>query len=965
MKKWIAFLLIIAMMNSLVCYAEEPEVEELEVIIEDEIQSPEAELDIIPQDDSILLDNAGTLDLLPETDIDLDELLSDAEYSSDGSTYDDEAVSNEVPKGPVTQAVGNGFYMPMISIMKSEKKAGFIPGKRWSTSQNSHLACDFISARGHIDEIIYPIFDGEIIEKGYNSASGNYIRIKHDGFGMTFYSQYQHLKEKPSVSGTVYAGTTPIGIEGNTGITKGDGGYHLHLIVWSLHPYPFTAPIEEYKEVDPDLGGKPIEFNASIIDNKYIGKWGEYIYHPYLYTKNSKGEYIKLYNPERILDGSYIPGAEKKKVESISLNKTSVKLNFNNGESAQLVATILPDDAANKDVIWSSINTSVAMVTEDGLVQPVAAGETVITCTAQDGSGVSATCKVKVTKLDLNADKLDMYIGQTYTLKGTIDGKSVSCSFKSSNSKVVSVDKKGRITAKNVKKATKVTITATAPKKQGTETCDVVVHPKPKKISIKQVNSKTLNIGDTLDLSVKFDAPDALAKIYWSSSNEKVATVNAKGHVVAVGAGSVTISAKTKKIGGLTAKRLTAKIELTVNGPKKPTGIRISAPGTEVKIGEKLQLTAELIPENAEGSIKWESMNKKVAKVTQKGVVKPVKVGKVKIKATATKNANAWVTIEITVKESDAPTSISIGASKKSLYVSEKWWLNYKLNPADARTTLTFTSSDETVATVDGNGLITAIGAGTSTITVKTHNNKKASCRITVLPLPTIQLDRNSVSLKVGETYSLTCFVTGKVKEPAQFSSSDETVATVDNSGVITAINQGEAVITASLYDGISASCQVTVESATSDTFSGDLSIFLGKNLGEIRSVLGDSFSKEVMDYSKYMAYEGNNGIRVCVRKDDLMIVSLKIVASTPAEYNFYGVNARNSFQEVREVLCNQKGWDIVMYPGDPYNPQEEAYNCETKTEAWRTIGIYSKYYEHSMYLEIGYMDVAMCADRY
>lgn len=965
MKKWIAFLLIVAMMNSLVCYAEEPEVEELEVIIGGDIQRPEAELDIIPQDDSLLLDNEETLDLLPETDIDLDELLSDAEYSSDGSTYDDEAVSNEVPKGPVTQAVGNGFYMPMISIMKSEKKAGFIPGKRWSTSQNSHLACDFISARGHIDEIIYPIFDGEIIEKGYNSASGNYIRIKHDGFGMTFYSQYQHLKEKPSVSGTVYAGTTPIGIEGNTGITKGDGGYHLHLIVWSLHPYPFTAPIEEYKEVDPDLGGKPIEFNASIIDNKYIGKWGEYIYHPYLYTKNSKGEYIKLYNPERILDGSYIPGAEKKRVESISLNKTSVKLNFNNGESAQLVATILPDDAANKDVIWSSINTSVAMVTEDGLVQPVAAGETVITCTAQDGSGISATCKVKVTKLDLNVNKLDMYIGQTYTLKGKMNGKSVSCSFKSSNSKVVSVDKKGKITAKNVKKATTVTITATAPKKQGTDTCNVIVHPKPKKISIKKVKSKTLNIGDTLDLSVQYDDPeDALAKITWSSSNKKVATVNTKGHVVAVGVGTTTIRAKTKKIIGLTAK-----ITLTVNSPQKPTGISISAPGTEVKLGEKLQLSAKLIPENADGSIKWESMNKKVAKVTQKGVVKPVKVGKAKIKAIATKNANAWVTIEITVKESDAPTSISVGTIKKSLYVGEQWWLNYKLNPADARTTLTFASSDEAVATVDGNGLITASGVGTSTITVKTHNNKKASCRITVLPLPTIQLDRDSVSLKVGETYSLTCFVTGKVKEPAQFSSSDETVATVDNNGVITAINQGEAVITASLYDGISASCQVTVESATSDTFSGDLSIFLGKNLGEIKSVLGDPFNKEVMDYSRFMAFEGNNGIRVCVRKNDLMIVSIKIVASTPEEYNFYGVNARNTFSEVRHLLCDQckeKVWTILSYPGDISNPSQEAYTAEPDAGyTWPFIDIFARYYEKSMYLEIGYVDIAECAKYY
>ena len=931
MKKWIAFLLIVAMMNSLVCYAEEPEVEELEVIIGGDIQRPEAELDIIPQDDSLLLDNEETLDLLPETDIDLDELLSDAEYSSDGSTYDDEAVSNEINVdntniGPYDQRIKDN-YKRCIKLLKENDGRDSFSG--WCGQYVRYqLQVNDIWYKTNPDnfngnQVYYSmVADAETqtgyIQKKYEGKNCLYDIIQERGnivenIVVSWYKESKGTPENPGVGHTNFI----------YGIIDG--------IVYFSESYTFDGwNVEE---------GEPLKLSID--------------------------DFMNRYNQTHVYAIGAVLFVPKVIIQKVILDYERVELNINDSIGCTLHPTIEPKEATVQKLSWASSDPSVANVDDNGHVQPVSAGEAIITCSTNDGSGVSATCKVKVTKLDLNADKLDMYIGQTYTLKGTIDGKSVSCSFKSSNSKVVSVDKKGRITAKNVKKATKVTITATAPKKQGTETCDVVVHPKPKKISIKQVNSKTLNIGDTLDLSVKFDAPDALAKIYWSSSNEKVATVNAKGHVVAVGAGSVTISAKTKKIGGLTAKRLTAKIELTVNGPKKPTGIRISAPGTEVKIGEKLQLTAELIPENAEGSIKWESMNKKVAKVTQKGVVNPVKVGKVKIKATATKNANAWVTIEITVKESDAPTSISIGASKKSLYVSEKWWLNYKLNPADARTTLTFTSSDETVATVDGNGLITAIGAGTSTITVKTHNNKKASCRITVLPLPTIQLDRNSVSLKVGETYSLTCFVTGKVKEPAQFSSSDETVATVDNSGVITAINQGEAVITASLYDGISASCQVTVESATSDTFSGDLSIFLGKNLGEIRSVLGDSFSKEVMDYSKYMAYEGNNGIRVCVRKDDLMIVSLKIVASTPAEYNFYGVNARNSFQEVREVLCNQKGWDIVMYPGDPYNPQEEAYNCETKTEAWRTIGIYSKYYEHSMYLEIGYMDVAMCADRY
>ena len=384
-------------------------------------------------------------------------------------------------------------------------------------------------------------------------------------------------------------------------------------------------------------------------------------------------------------------------------------------------------------------------------------------------------------------------------------------------------------------------------------------------------------------------------------------------------------------------------------------------------MGEKLQLTAKLIPENAEGSIKWESMNKKVAKVTQKGVVKPVKVGKAKIKATATKNANAWVTIEVTVKKSDAPTSISVGTSKKSLYVGEQWWINYKLSPADAKTTLTFSSSDEAVATVDGNGLITALSVGSSTITVKTHNNKKASCKITVLPIPTIQLDRTSVTLKVGETYSLTCLVTGEVKDSIQFSSSDETVAIVDSSGVITAVGPGSGIITAKISNASSASCEVTVESGDVAIFSGDLSIFLGKSISEIRAALNDPFDKVVM--SKYLygeseppftAYGGNNGVKVCVWEKDMNIDSVKLDANTRADYNIFGVNVNNTFEEVRQTLGCKGVSEVVTEWGSVYDPIIEDYYFDDRKKM-----IIVDYKQKTMYLVEGFWEQVKCIEYY
>ena len=83
-------------------------------------------------------------------------------------------------------------------------------------------------------------------------------------------------------------------------------------------------------------------------------------------------------------------------VSSISINTTSASMKA--GETMQLTATVKPDDATNKSVMWKSDNESVAKVSSSGLVTAVSAGTTTIRCTAQDGSGISATCTVNVSK---------------------------------------------------------------------------------------------------------------------------------------------------------------------------------------------------------------------------------------------------------------------------------------------------------------------------------------------------------------------------------------------------------------------------------------------------------------------------------------------------------------------------------------------------------------------------------------
>lgn len=141
---------------------------------------------------------------------------------------------------------------------------------------------------------------------------------------------------------------------------------------------------------------------------------------------------------------------------------------------------------------------------------------------------------------------------------------------------------------------------------------------------------------------------------------------------------------------------------------------------------------------------------------------------------------------------------------------------------------VTWTSSDKTVATVDSNGVITALEPGEAMITAVAQGGSdvSAACRVTVLPIlaEAITLSDSALRLNVGRTKALTATVLPEdaTNKNITWASDDETVATVDSGGAITAIKQGEATITAMAQDGsdISGVCRVTVLSAADETIN-------------------------------------------------------------------------------------------------------------------------------------------------
>lgn len=139
-------------------------------------------------------------------------------------------------------------------------------------------------------------------------------------------------------------------------------------------------------------------------------------------------------------------------VTGITLSQTSLSLSI--GASQTLTATILPANATNKDVTWSSSDSNIATVNKTGKVTAKASGSCIITCAAQDGSGVKAECAVtvlqSVTHITLSQALFMLPIGETVTLTATIlpdNAANKSVTWSSSDTGIATVDQAGNVTA--------------------------------------------------------------------------------------------------------------------------------------------------------------------------------------------------------------------------------------------------------------------------------------------------------------------------------------------------------------------------------------------------------------------------------------------------------------------------------------------------------------------------------------
>jgi uncharacterized repeat protein (TIGR02543 family) len=468
------------------------------------------------------------------------------------------------------------------------------------------------------------------------------------------------------------------------------------------------------------------------------------------------------------------------------------------GDSTTLTTTAAPSNALNQTPTWESSNTSVATIDSFGVITAVAEGTTTITATLNENSD---TITVEVAPTQVN-NSGSIYLYDTMQLYSGVDPNNSSnpnVTVTISDSDVLSVDSDLLVTAVGLGTA-KIDV-----KTNGSVNTTYTITVTERPVAGVQVipEDTTMETGDTLKLSAVISPDDATDKsVTWSSSDTDVAIVETDGEVTAVGAGEATITAASGSFSDTCA--------VTVLQPV--TSVDIDADALTLAVSGTAKLNASLLPANAQAApVYWSSSDGAVASVDNTGLVTAIGIGTATITATANGKTD---TCTVTVSKKDV-SSVALDTTTKSLYVGDWFTLSATVSPYDASDkSVSWTSSDTSVATVTTNGTVEAVGDGACTITA-TADGKSASCSVSVgtKAVTDISLDYSSQSLYVGGVFALTATVKpNDAADPSiTWSSSDTSVATVNSSGVVTAQAVGSCKITAKAGTKID-SCSVTVK---------------------------------------------------------------------------------------------------------------------------------------------------------
>ena len=537
-------------------------------------------------------------------------------------------------------------------------------------------------------------------------------------------------------------------------------------------------------------------------------------------------------------------------VASVALNETVATLDIE--KTINLVATVAPDDATDPAVTWTSSNNAVATVSQDAATPSHATvtaktpGTAVITVTTVDG-GKTASCTVTVnspvTGITLNKPELILdKQGKSEKLVVIFTPDNASnktVEWTSSNTTIATVNSDGLVTAAGTYGTAIITVKTTDGTNK-TATCTVKVGALATAVTLNKTTLELLKNQSEVLIATVWPENASFKEVTWKSSDSYKVSVSSTGTVRGIAATDpdnpviITVTATNGTTDTSDDVSATCAVSVVVPATNlvfdKDTMIMRVGGGTR-------QLTPIPTPSDATIGYNWTSSNTAVATVTQTGIVTAVSPGKATIVAAATVGGKV-ATCEVTVVPNTVPiTGISLPATL-TINGSDKGTLTATLSPDNTTdVNVTWSSSDENIATISGGGLTIdvnpvaptaapvapATGDRTVTITVTSTANatKTASCTVTIKyvattgvtitpsPLEFASLEANSQRLTatVSPANASIKKVTWKV-DPAATAG---IVAVNSQTGEVIPQIVGSTKVMATTADDITATCDVKV----------------------------------------------------------------------------------------------------------------------------------------------------------
>ena len=481
-----------------------------------------------------------------------------------------------------------------------------------------------------------------------------------------------------------------------------------------------------------------------------------------------------------------------------------------------LVTNVLPKEADQK-VTWHLSQPGILDMVGNGQFKALKAGEVTLTATAQDGSGMKATCRVVVknpmaTQVVLNKTQHNAIVDDVFTLTAKVMPEKAAQNVVWTMDKTDILQDLGNGKFKALK-AGEVTITATA--QDGSEvkaTCHVVVkNPMATQVVLNKTQHNAI-VDDVFTLTAKVMPEKAAQNVVWTMDKTNILQDLGNGKFKALKAGEVTITATAQD-----GSEMKATCRVVVKNPIA-TQVVLNETQHNATVDDVFTLTAQVMPEKAAQNVVWTMDKTDILQDLGKGKFKALKAGEVTITATAQDGSGMKATCHVVVKNPMA-TQVVLNETQHHATVDDVFTLTAQVMPEKAAQNVVWTMDKTDILQDLGNGKFKALKAGEVTITATAQDGSgiKATCRVVVknLMATRVVLNASNKFVYVEEIFTLNAnILPEKAVQKVNWELSNATIVESLGDGRFLALREGRTTITAVATDGsgVRAVCHVVVQ---------------------------------------------------------------------------------------------------------------------------------------------------------